>query len=168
MSAYPVANFDPFGVVFGVSWSEQQKDKQVVRICLYAVNDCETGPFADWKLDYNEIKVLKFSNNGKLLLLATADNSLVLLDAYEGTEIRKLTSFLNESSVIECSFTPDSGFVLSGSENGLVHIWGVDGEEVGKLASHVEKVSSLKFSPNMCLMVSAGRNVTWWLPDPKQ
>jgi len=25
MSAFPVANFDPFGVVFGVAWSEQQK-----------------------------------------------------------------------------------------------------------------------------------------------
>lgn len=25
MSAFPVANFDPFGLVFGVAWSEQQK-----------------------------------------------------------------------------------------------------------------------------------------------
>jgi hypothetical protein len=40
MSAFPVANFDPTGIVFGVVWSEQQKEKQVVRICLYAINDC--------------------------------------------------------------------------------------------------------------------------------
>ncbi len=40
MSAYPVANFDPTGIVFGVVWSEQMKDKQVVRICLYAIDGC--------------------------------------------------------------------------------------------------------------------------------
>jgi hypothetical protein len=84
MSAYPVACFDPTGVAFGVAWSEQQKDKQLVRICLYGVKDCETGPFADWRKDYNEIKIMKFSNDGFLLLLATSDNSIVLLDAFEG------------------------------------------------------------------------------------
>jgi len=40
MSAYPVASFDPTGVAFGVAWSEQQKDKQIVRICLYGVDGC--------------------------------------------------------------------------------------------------------------------------------
>ena len=64
MSAYPVANFDPTGVAIGVAWSVQQKDKQMVRICLYGLADCETGPFADWYKDYNEIKSMKFSNNG--------------------------------------------------------------------------------------------------------
>lgn len=53
MSACPVASFDPTGVAFGVAWSQQQKDKQVVRICLYGLQGCETGPFADWRKDYN-------------------------------------------------------------------------------------------------------------------
>ena len=82
MSNYPVANFDPTGVAFGVAWSIQQKDKQVVRICLYGISDCETGPFADWRKDYNEVKSMKFSCNGELLMLATADNSIILLDAF--------------------------------------------------------------------------------------
>lgn len=82
MSAYPVASFDPIGVAFGVAWSVQQKDKQVVRICLYGTEDCETGPFADWRKDYNEVKLMRFSANGKLMMLATSDNSIVLLDAF--------------------------------------------------------------------------------------
>ena len=49
MSAYPVANFDPSGIVFGAAWSEQQKDQQIVRICLYDIDKCESGPFADWE-----------------------------------------------------------------------------------------------------------------------
>jgi hypothetical protein len=37
MSAFPVANFDNYGLVFGAAWSEQQRDKQIVRICLYDI-----------------------------------------------------------------------------------------------------------------------------------
>lgn len=118
-----MASFDPTGVVFAVAWSEQQKEKQMVRICLYGMDDCESGPFAEWRKDYNEIKMMKFSPNGECVLLATSDNSIVLLDAFKGTELFKFTTFLNESSIIECSFTPDSNYIISGSENGLVHVW---------------------------------------------
>ncbi len=138
MSAFPVANFDPFGVVLGVAWSEQQKDKQIVRICIYDIENCETGPFADWDKEYNEIKSMKFSNCGNYILLATSDNSIILLDAYHGVEKYKFTNFLNESSIIECGFTPDSHYILSGSENGIVHVWSVNGgSEVVQLKSHV-------------------------------
>lgn len=71
------------------------------------------------------------------MLLATSDNSIIMLDAFEGNELYKFTSFLNESSIIECSFTPDSKFILSGSENGTVHVWNTEGKEVAKLNSHV-------------------------------
>ena len=48
-----------------------------------------------------------------------------------------------------------------------MHVWGVDGKEVAKLNSHVEKVSCLKFSPTRGMLASAGTNVTLWLPDIK-
>lgn len=70
---------------------------------------------------------MKFSPNGEYLVLATSDNSIILLDAFEGAELYKYTNFLNESSIIECSFTPDSKFILSGSENGVVHVWNTQG-----------------------------------------
>lgn len=100
-------------------------------------------------------------------MLATSDNSIVLLDAFEGDELFKFTNFVNESSIIECSFTPDSRYVLSGSENGVVHVWNTEGAEIAKLTSHVEKVSFVKFSPAHCLIASAGRNVTLWEPESK-
>ena len=107
---------------------------------------------------------MKFSNCGTYILLATSDNSIVLLDAFHGVEKYKFTNFVKESSIIECSFTPDTKYILSGSENGIVHVWNTLGNEIIQLKSHVEKVSCVKFSPNMCLMVSAGRNVVFWLP----
>ena len=68
---------------------------------------------------------MKFSNCGDLLLLATSDNIIVLLDAFDGNQKYKLTNFLNEASIIECSFTPDSKYIVSGSENGVIHVWSV-------------------------------------------
>lgn len=38
---------------------------------------------------------MKFSNCGDLILIATTDNMIVLLDAYEGKEKYILTNFLN-------------------------------------------------------------------------
>ena len=129
VSAYPVASFDPTGVVFAAAWTEQQLDKTHARICLFAKEKCETGPFADWKLDnYSDIKIMKFSKCGDLLLLAFSDNVILLLDAFEGKTKHKLTSFVNEASIIECSFTPDSEYIVSGSENGVIHVWTVEGK----------------------------------------
>ena len=70
-------------------------------------------------------------------MLATSDNSIILLDAFLGEERMRFTNFLNESSLIECAFSPDSQFVVSGSENGLLHVWKTSGEVVSVLASHV-------------------------------
>ena len=135
-----------------------------MRISLYDTSKFEAGSFADWPKDYNEIKSMKFSNYSNYLLLATSDNSISLLDAFNGNEMHKFTNFMNESSIIECSFTPDERYVVSGSENGLVHVWDTQGNEITQLKCHVEKVACVKFSPNMCLMVSAGRNIVFWLP----
>lgn len=60
-------------------------DKPICRICLFDIEKCEAGPFADWRLDkYSEIKIMKFSQCGDLLLIATTDNTIVLLDAFDG------------------------------------------------------------------------------------
>lgn len=80
---------------------------------------------------------MKFSNCGTYILLATSDNSIILLDAFHGVEKYKFTNFVNESSIIECSFTPDTKYILSGSENGIVHVWNTLGNEIVQLKSHV-------------------------------
>jgi COMPASS component SWD2 len=128
VGAYPVASYDPTGVAFAVAWSEMAGDKLYARICLFSAEKCEEGPFKDWKPKYSTIKIIKFSNCGNLLLIATTDKMIVLLDAYKGVEKYKLTSFLNESSIIECSFTPDTKYIVSGSEDGVIHVWSIDGQ----------------------------------------
>lgn len=36
VSAYPVASFDPAGVVFAAGWTEQSLEKTHARICLFS------------------------------------------------------------------------------------------------------------------------------------
>lgn len=43
---------------------------------------------------------MKFSNCGDLILIGTSDNTIILLDAFQGTEKYTLTNFVNESSII--------------------------------------------------------------------
>ena len=68
---------------------------------MFGKDACENGPFADWKFDdYSDIKILKFSNCGKLILLGTADNVIILLDSFKGIEQHRFTNFVNEASII--------------------------------------------------------------------
>lgn len=102
------------------------------------------------------------------ILCATADNMIVILDSFTGEETQRFTNFQNENSIIECSFSPDSKYLISGSENGVVHAWDIaTKEKVVELVGHVEKSQVVKFSPKHCLIVSGGRNIYWWLPRPK-
>jgi len=38
-------------------------------------------------------------------------------------KICEITDYQNDNSIIEASFTPDSKFIISGSETGHIYIW---------------------------------------------
>jgi WD40 repeat protein len=67
---------------------------------------------------------MKFSNDGKHILLSTHENSIFLVDAFTGEKVVTYSSYINDSELaLEASFSPDSQFVLSGSEDGSIHVW---------------------------------------------
>ena len=65
-----------------------------------------------------------------MLICGASEPFIWILDAYKGTEHLKITNFVNDNSLIECSFTPDSKYIISGSETGNVYIWNLKGELV--------------------------------------
>lgn len=61
------------------------------------------------------------------MLLTAAGSPLIrLIDAFNGQPKLTLNVNANKSSSLEASFTPDSKYILSGSEEGEVHVWSAE------------------------------------------
>ena len=64
--------------------------------------------------------------DGENMLVATNGNALYVVDAYECTVLRVLSSFNNlDGRALEPSYSPDGRFVTCGSSDGTVHTWEV-------------------------------------------
>jgi COMPASS component SWD2 len=104
----PVANFDPEGLIFAAGISSET-------IKLYDLRSFEKGPFSNFKIskdmrDQNiEWTGLKFSPDGKLILLSTNGSLIKLIDAYNGTLLHTFTviegilkSLITSSLILFC------------------------------------------------------------------
>ena len=59
---------------------------------------------------------LKFSPDGKTILVSTNGSLIRLIDAFTGATLRTFTGHLNSKNLpLEASFSPDSQFVISGN-----------------------------------------------------
>jgi len=162
-----IGNFDPSGVLFAIAYMESHvAENPVNKIRLYDMEKYVDGSFNSWNVECPEIRLMKFSNSGSYLLLSTIENCILLLDAYDGIVKRKFTSYSNESSLtIEASFTPDSKYIISGSEDGAIVAWNLEtGNEVARLEGHLKPSLNVKFNPNHIVMASGCKNLILWLP----
>eukprot|EP00274_Cyanoptyche_gloeocystis_P003842 CAMPEP_0196660450 /NCGR_PEP_ID=MMETSP1086-20130531/39847_1 /TAXON_ID=77921 /ORGANISM="Cyanoptyche gloeocystis , Strain SAG4.97" /LENGTH=269 /DNA_ID=CAMNT_0041994877 /DNA_START=66 /DNA_END=872 /DNA_ORIENTATION=+ len=119
VSGRPCVSFDPQGLVFSTAISQNT-------IKLYDMRSFDKGPFDTFKVDHKNVEWtgMKFSNDGKYILLSTSESVVILIDAFNGTKTQTYSGFLNDNgSVLEASFSPDCQFVLSGSEDGTIHVW---------------------------------------------
>ncbi len=57
---------------------------------------------------------LKFSPDGKYIMIVTNSNVLRLVDSFEGKDEIKLTGHNNKGQALEASFSPDSKYVFCG------------------------------------------------------
>ncbi|CDQ78849.1 unnamed protein product [Oncorhynchus mykiss] len=101
----PVCSFDPEGLIFAAGVNSEM-------VKLYDLRSFDKGPFATFKLQYDrtcEWTGLKFSNDGKLILVSTNGGALRLLDAFKGAVMHSFGGYNNSKAVtLEASFTPDS------------------------------------------------------------
>ncbi|VEL42895.1 unnamed protein product [Protopolystoma xenopodis] len=154
VSGRPTAAFDPEGLIFAAGINSDS-------IKLYDLRSFDKGPFATFKiattpanpaaatsatlgsrnttfmasgdLPGTEWTGLKFSPDGKTLLIQTNGTQLKLIDAFKGSLQHVLTVLANvdHRQPLDACFTPDSQFVLSGCPDGHVQVWAV---ETGLLA----------------------------------
>ncbi|KAI5700094.1 WD repeat-containing protein 82-like [Diaphorina citri] len=159
----PIAAYDPEGLAFAIGVNSDS-------IKLYDVRSYDKGPFASFKCPGErgcEWTGLKFSPDGKLILVSTNGSIIRLFDAFNGNCVQSLSGVLNNNaSPLEATFTPDSQFVASGSTDGQVHIWNAErGYKVCVLdGDHPSAVQSLQFNPKYHMLASACSNMAFWIP----
>lgn len=132
---------------------------------------------------------LSFSSNGKWLLVGTAGDAHYVLDAFDGNLIYRLEGFSGlergktgrEISMVpsrgisgeEVSWTPDSKFIVGGSQDGKLYVWDLSdeskfppptrpGEEAFALKPSIamdgqpSTTRCVKFNPRYQMMATAG------------
>ena len=139
---------------------------------MYDVRAYEKGPFATFAPDAGgpiDFSSVKFSHDGKLMLLGTAQGKVLLLDAFTGDLIRAFTGHSNSERVpLEACFSPDAEYVLGGSEDGSIWRWQTsNGQPMPPLTGHTGPVSAIKCNPTRMLFASACSLLCMWLPTPQ-
>uniref|UniRef100_A0A6M2DJP4 Putative histone H3 lys4 methyltransferase complex and rna cleavage factor ii complex n=1 Tax=Xenopsylla cheopis TaxID=163159 RepID=A0A6M2DJP4_XENCH len=163
LAGRPVAAFDPEGLVFAAGVNSES-------IKLYDLRSFDKGPFVTFKLNHErecDWTGLKFSRDGKTILISTNGSMIRLIDAFHGTPLQTFTGHLNNKGIpIEASYSPDSQFIFSGSTDGRVHVWNADtGYKVCVLnGDHPAPIQCVKFNPKFMMLASACTNMAFWLP----
>jgi COMPASS component SWD2 len=183
----PVVAFDPQGVIFaGKHLFEPSDSFQVATatnvIKLYDLKSYDKGPFSSFQVNHApgkrasksiliycatvEWTGLKFSPDGKHMLLSTTSNAVFLVDAFSGDLKQTYTSFSNSANMsIEASFSPDGQFVLSGSDNGTIHLWEtLTGKRVSIWRGHTGAVTAVQWNPKKVMAATADQSLAFWIP----
>jgi len=162
LAGRPVAAFDPEGLIFAAGINSES-------VKLYDLRSFDKGPFSSFKFSADkdiEWTGLKFSPDGKTILISTNGSHIRLIDSFSGNTLQTFTGHLNSKNIpLEASFSPDSQFVISGSTDGRVHIWNAEnGTKVCVLnGDHTEPVRCVQFNPKYMMMASACKNMAFWL-----
>ncbi|KXS12935.1 WD40 repeat-like protein [Gonapodya prolifera JEL478] len=168
---HPSVSYDPSGKVLGVALSSSKRGNSVR---LYDVANLGTGPFTTYETPdpyappplHPMITSLKFSNDGKMLLLGTNQSFLYLHDAFSLDLTRRLEGLENGATIpLEGDFTPDAKFVVCGSQTGPIHFWSAEtGERFKEFEGHQEPTRVVAFNPRYMMFASADTNLGFWIP----
>lgn len=134
------ATYDREGQIFAVAVGGRQ-------VKLFDPRSLSVGPFETFRFpEQKRWTGISISQDGRFILLPAADGVITLVDAFTGERLRTFEGHVNESSsALDACFTPDSAFVLSGSEDGTVHVWRTaDAAPVAVLQRHAGPVAALR------------------------
>ncbi|XP_071960836.1 WD repeat-containing protein 82-like [Antedon mediterranea] len=161
----PVAAFDPEGLIFACGINSEM-------IKLYDLRSFDKGPFTTFRLQQDrdcDWTGLKFSSDGKMILISTNGPVIRLIDAFSGHALQSYMGHMNQKGILlEASFSPDAQFVLSGSQDGKVHIWNAEnGTKTAVLESkhNGAPVHCVQFNPKYLMLATSSQSMSFWLPN---
>lgn len=166
--------FDQQGLIFAVSAGRQ-------KVHLLDSKNYEAGEFASFDiapyLNNPNVKIrgLKFTPDGKFLMVQTDNQRMLCMDAFDAQLVREY--YLPEASAAPATITdirgcpsmsisPDSQYLACGSDSGVVNVWNVaTGTHVKALEGHPNFPRQVAFSPTSALLATACENLALWLPS---
>lgn len=177
----PMCDYDASGQVFAAGVADN-------KIKLYDVRAFDQGPFTTFQLKRpsgmkTEWTNLKFSPCGSYLLASGLDGAVFLVEAFDGKMMSSYAGHVNTKKMsMETSFSPDSQFVLAGSEDGCVYVWKTPGiieqEALEKaqpsssslpletcMSGHGAPVTCVKWNPKKMMIASACNSLAFWIPQ---
>jgi WD40 repeat protein len=135
--------------------------------------DAETGREVHNLLHHTDyVEGCAFSPDGKHIVSASSDKSLIVWDATSGKQLRALSG--HENGVRSCAFHPAGHRIVSASSDGTLKLWDAaaggnwaqdqsPGDGPRTLRGHLGPVQSCEFSPDGSRIVSAGgEEVKMW------
>ncbi|MBA0551635.1 hypothetical protein Golob_022511 [Gossypium lobatum] len=105
----PAISYDDQGLVFAIAFGGY--------IRMFDARMYEKGPFEIFSVggDVSDANVVKFSNDGRLMLLTTMDGHIHVLDSFRGTHLSTYNvKPVPSNCTLEASFSPEGMFVISG------------------------------------------------------
>ncbi|KAL4577707.1 hypothetical protein LXL04_013818 [Taraxacum kok-saghyz] len=157
----PATAYDDQGLVFAVAFGGS--------IRMFDSRNYEKGPYEIFSVggDVSDANVVKFSNDGKLMLLTTKDSRVHVLDSFRGTLLGTYNvNPVSSDSTLEASFSPDGMFVISGSGDGSIYAWNIrSGKEVATWMSAETEPPVIKWAPGSLMFVTGSSELSFWIPD---
>ncbi|KAL8144467.1 hypothetical protein V2J09_017499 [Rumex salicifolius] len=157
----PAAAYDNQGLVFAVAFGGC--------IRMFDARNYGKGPFDTFSVggDLSDPSVVKFSNDGRLILLTTGDGYVHVLDSFHGMPMSTFNvKPVSTNSTLEASFSPEGTFVISGSGDGSVYAWSVrSGKEVASWMSTECEPPVVKWAPGSLMFATGSTELSFWIPD---
>ncbi|CAL5369094.1 unnamed protein product [Camellia sinensis] len=153
----PATAYDDQGLVFAIAFGGY--------IRMFDARKYEKGPFDIFSVggDVSDANVVKFSNDGRLVLLTTAEGHIHVLDSFRGTllftfNVKPVLS----NSTLEASFSTEGTFVISGSGDGSVFAWNArSGKEVASWMSTETEPPVIKWAPGSLMFLTGQLKNRW-------
>ncbi|XP_022741247.1 protein ANTHESIS POMOTING FACTOR 1 isoform X1 [Durio zibethinus] len=170
----PAISYDDQGLVFAIAFGGY--------IRMFDARKYEKGPFEIFSVggDLSNANVVKFSNDGRLMLLTTMDGHIHVLDSFRGTLLSTYNvKPVSSNCTLEASFSPEGMFVISGSGDGRAYAWSVrSGKEVASWMMNSEpsvlnwnwmstdtEPPVIKWAPGSLMFVTGSTELSFWIPD---
>ncbi|CAM0135111.1 unnamed protein product [Umbelopsis sp. WA50703] len=173
-SGTPTVAFDPSGLTFAVGLNSET-------IKMYDVKTFDKGPFATWTLTdpqnphgFSSWTSLKFTNDGKHILVTTTGNTHYLVDAFEGNIKQHFEGHIGlqtpDNGGCDAGLTPDGRFVFAGSQDGNLCLWDIENPNVDNKPIKVTRtehapLTCFGFNPKYTMMVTGNEELAIWQPD---